>query len=218
MGVDLAVVIPTLDEEGTIEACLEAFGIEKDLAVVVSDGGSTDATRDLATRLGAHVVQGPKGRGPQLNRGAAALEAELESGLQQEQEAEPEGTQTAGEDPVCEEPEADPFPEPTVHFTLDGTASLVRSRFLHLQLDMQIREPVFETEAPAAEVSPPPLPATIADENETGLLPPRPAGFEFHGLAQRRQVRSGRMEYFDSPVLGVLAWITPIELEDAPER
>jgi hypothetical protein len=66
---------------------------------------------------------------------------------------------------------------------------------------------------------PPPAPAaTIPDGMATPLLPPRPTGFEFHQLDQRRQVRSGRMEYFDSPVIGVLAWITPIELEDAPER
>lgn len=149
---------------------------------------------------------------------AAALEAELESELQQEQQAETEGPQIGDDDPVCEEPEADPFPEPTVHFALDGSASLVRSRFLHLQLDMQMREPVFETEAPAGEAAPPSLPATFVDGADTGLLPPRPAGFELHGLDQRRQVRSGRMEYFDSPVIGVLAWITPIELEDAPER
>jgi hypothetical protein len=31
-----------------------------------------------------------------------------------------------------------------------------------------------------------------------------------HRLEQSRPVRSGRMEYFDGPVLGVLAWITDI--------
>jgi hypothetical protein len=149
---------------------------------------------------------------------AAALEAELESGLQPEEAAETDRTPIEDDDPACEEPETDPFPEPTVHFALDGTASLVRTRFLHLQLDMQLREPVFDTDTLAEEPAPAPLPATSPGNMETALLPPRPTGFELHHLDQRRQVRSGRMEYFDSPVLGVLAWITPIELEDAPER
>jgi rSAM/selenodomain-associated transferase 2 len=76
MGVDLAVVIPTLNEEGTIESCMEAVGEDSGQVVVVSDGGSEDSTPALAARLGARVVQGPRGRGPQLNRGAAEVEAE----------------------------------------------------------------------------------------------------------------------------------------------
>jgi rSAM/selenodomain-associated transferase 2 len=76
MGVDLAVVIPTLNEEGTIEACMEAVGTDESLAVVVSDGGSKDGTCAVAAELGAKVVNGPRGRGPQLNRGAAEVEAE----------------------------------------------------------------------------------------------------------------------------------------------
>ena len=35
---------------------------------------------------------------------------------------------------------------------------------------------------------------------------------------QSRQVRSQRMEYFDGPVIGVLAWITTIPLADTGER
>ena len=152
---------------------------------------------------------------------AAALEAELEAGSEAEADT-PEVVEDSDGAPACEEPETDPFPDPAVHFALDGAASLVRSRFLHLELDMQLREPVFEPDPLAGEAatgrpaaSPP---ATNPEGVEAGLQPPRPSGFEFHHLDQRRQVRSGRMEYFDSPVLGVLAWITPIELEDAPER
>ena len=76
MDVELAVVIPTLNEEGTIGACMEAIGGSYGLSVVVSDGGSTDGTRALAARHGARVVHGSPGRGPQLNRGAAEVEAE----------------------------------------------------------------------------------------------------------------------------------------------
>jgi rSAM/selenodomain-associated transferase 2 len=68
----LTVVIPTLDEERAIGSCLEAVGESPGLEIVVSDGGSRDTTCEIVTRAGAKVVRGPKGRGPQLNRGAAA--------------------------------------------------------------------------------------------------------------------------------------------------
>jgi glycosyltransferase involved in cell wall biosynthesis len=74
----LAVVIPTLNEEGTIPSCLQAVGRRLGVAVVVTDGGSTDATLAVVAREypEARVVQGPPGRGGQLNRGAAALPAQ----------------------------------------------------------------------------------------------------------------------------------------------
>jgi len=75
MDAELAVVIPTLNEERTIEACLEAVGEGARMVTVVSDGGSDDATCELAAGRGAQVVRGSRGRGPQLNRGAAAVEA-----------------------------------------------------------------------------------------------------------------------------------------------
>ncbi len=39
---------------------------------------------------------------------------------------------------------------------------------------------------------------------------PLPSAFLVHRLEQSRPVRSGRMEYFDGPVLGVLAWLSDI--------
>jgi rSAM/selenodomain-associated transferase 2 len=69
---ELAVVVPTLDEESTLSACLEAVGRPSGIEVVVSDGGSRDATVDIArAHGGVRVVVGGRGRGPQLNRGAA---------------------------------------------------------------------------------------------------------------------------------------------------
>lgn len=67
---ELAVVIPTLNEERTIGACLDAVGKPDGVEVVVSDGGSSDRTRELASAAGARVVEGARGRGPQLNLGA----------------------------------------------------------------------------------------------------------------------------------------------------
>ena len=69
----LSVVIPTLDEEGVIVACLDSIGTRRDVETVISDGGSRDRTLDLASaRPGVRVVSGSSGRGAQLRRGAAA--------------------------------------------------------------------------------------------------------------------------------------------------
>ena len=72
----IAVIIPALDEEAALSRNLpQVVGIGDEL--VVSDGGSSDGTVAAARRLGARVVDGAAGRGPQLNRGAAACEAEI---------------------------------------------------------------------------------------------------------------------------------------------
>jgi len=96
------------------------------------------------------------------------------------------------------------LPDPALYFRLDGSASLTRSRFLHLELDIQHREPVPTALRPAD-----PVPGSLKSEISDPEL------FRVYELKQRRQVRTGRMEYFDTPVLGVLAYITSIEPETA---
>jgi len=68
----LSVVLPTLDEETRIGAAVAALrrtrGVDE---IVVVDGASTDATVALARSAGATVLHGPRGRGLQLNLGAA---------------------------------------------------------------------------------------------------------------------------------------------------
>lgn len=71
----LAIVVPTLDEEEALARTLPTLTTLAD-EVIVSDGGSTDSTTRIATAAGATVVEGSAGRGPQLNRGAAATRAE----------------------------------------------------------------------------------------------------------------------------------------------
>jgi rSAM/selenodomain-associated transferase 2 len=69
----LSIVMPVLDEaDGIVEALaalapLRARGVE----IVVSDGGSSDATAALAHPLADVVVEAPRGRGRQMNAGAA---------------------------------------------------------------------------------------------------------------------------------------------------
>lgn len=72
----LAIVVPTLNEEGTLRRCLPHALAHAD-EVVVSDGGSSDATLEVARQLGARTVSGPPCRGGQLNRGAGATDAEI---------------------------------------------------------------------------------------------------------------------------------------------
>ena len=67
----LAAVVPALDEEASLPRAL-ASALEAADLTVVADGGSTDATADLAHSAGAIVLQSPSGRGRQLNAGARA--------------------------------------------------------------------------------------------------------------------------------------------------
>lgn len=53
----LSVVVTTFDNADTIEACLASVRFADE--IVVLDSGSTDATRDIAERLGARVMVQP---------------------------------------------------------------------------------------------------------------------------------------------------------------
>ncbi len=70
----LSVIIPTLNEETVLGATLESVrraapGSE----IVIADGGSRDATLDVTRSFpGVRAVVAPRGRGPQMNAGAAA--------------------------------------------------------------------------------------------------------------------------------------------------
>jgi uncharacterized protein len=72
----LAIVMPALDEAESLRRTLPAALAAAD-EVVVTDGGSTDGTPEVAHALGARVVCGPPGRGGQLTRGAAAADADI---------------------------------------------------------------------------------------------------------------------------------------------
>ena len=58
----LSVVIPTKDEEANVAACIRAFDAVRDrVEILVVDNFSSDRTREIASSLGARVIeQGPE--------------------------------------------------------------------------------------------------------------------------------------------------------------
>lgn len=80
MRAPISVVIPTLNAEQALAGCAAALmeGVEAGLIreMIVSDGGSGDATRDVAENLGAVWVAGAPSRGGQLKRGCAAAQGD----------------------------------------------------------------------------------------------------------------------------------------------
>jgi rSAM/selenodomain-associated transferase 2 len=74
----LSIIVPVLNEaEGIAEtlAALQPFRA-RGCEVVVADGGSTDASRELAAPLADRVIESPRGRARQQNAGAAAARGE----------------------------------------------------------------------------------------------------------------------------------------------
>jgi hypothetical protein len=86
------------------------------------------------------------------------------------------------------------------NYRLDGQLSLVQRKFLHLDIDIEWREAIL-------------LSAPDPDEE----FEPDPA-YRLHTVLQRRQILTDRLEYFDTPVLGIIALITEIEPPEEPEE
>lgn len=70
----LSVIMPVLNEAGGIEEALTSLAPlrTRGVEIVVADGGSSDATVALARPLADLVIAAPRGRGVQMNAGAAA--------------------------------------------------------------------------------------------------------------------------------------------------
>ena len=76
----ISIVIPTLNVEARLPACLGALvsanvaGLVKE--VIVVDAGSHDGTREIADGFGARLIEAAPGRGGQLKAGAAAARSD----------------------------------------------------------------------------------------------------------------------------------------------
>ncbi|HNP25308.1 MAG TPA: glycosyltransferase [Nitrosomonas sp.] len=75
----LAVIIPTLNEDGQIKTCLEALQSLQRPAdeIFVCDGGSTDQTVAIAKEMGVCVMCSESGRGTQIKAGVEAARSEV---------------------------------------------------------------------------------------------------------------------------------------------
>jgi rSAM/selenodomain-associated transferase 2 len=74
----VSIIIPTLNEAATMRglaAALESLGGEQE--VIVCDGGSGDATVEIARRCGLRVITAPRGRGRQMNAGAGIAKGDV---------------------------------------------------------------------------------------------------------------------------------------------
>ncbi|MBO6522616.1 MAG: TIGR04283 family arsenosugar biosynthesis glycosyltransferase [Balneolaceae bacterium] len=70
----ISIIIPTFNEEesiGELISYLKADAPKDEIEIIISDGGSTDSTKEIAQRKGAVVIETPKqGRAAQMNFGA----------------------------------------------------------------------------------------------------------------------------------------------------
>ncbi len=66
----ISVIIITLNEELMLEGLLQKMSCLENVEIVISDGGSTDKTYEIAKMYTDKVVISEKGRGKQLNCGA----------------------------------------------------------------------------------------------------------------------------------------------------
>lgn len=77
MSGTVSVIIPTLNEAPVIARAVHSARTAGADEVIVADGGSADGTAAAAIDAGARVIAAPRGRGPQLNAGAAASRGDV---------------------------------------------------------------------------------------------------------------------------------------------
>ncbi len=75
----LSIIIPVLDEEASIADALAALAPlrQRGAEVIVVDGGSRDRSAELAGPFADQVIAAPRGRGAQMNAGAAAAAGDV---------------------------------------------------------------------------------------------------------------------------------------------
>lgn len=109
--------------------------------------------------------------------------------------------------------------QPDVHvesfYRLDGTLQLRRSRFLHLSLDFEYRaEPKqADTQATFFSATDSANPAGNATSTNRSDSTNKGRDYDIYALRQSRQIRTGRLQYFDTPYFGALVIVSAIDAE-----
>jgi rSAM/selenodomain-associated transferase 2 len=73
----ISIIIPALNEAGSIERAIASTTPSVNTEVIVVDGGSVDDTMSLAQNMGAKVISSPAGRADQMNLGAQAATGDI---------------------------------------------------------------------------------------------------------------------------------------------
>jgi hypothetical protein len=93
-------------------------------------------------------------------------------------------------------------------YQLDGSVQLRRSRFLHVYLDLEYRQgfsprlPVEDTEGDLND--------DLINTIEDSYTGPVDEAYKLHHLKQNRQIQTGKLNFFDTPALGVLVFVTAV--------
>jgi len=77
MNPQISVIIPVLDEAEVIGLTLSTVVETPEIELIVVDGGSQDATAEIARSYGARVLTSPPGRARQMNAGANVAAGEF---------------------------------------------------------------------------------------------------------------------------------------------
>lgn len=73
----ISIIIPTFNEATTVRGlAADLARLEGPAEVIISDGGSEDATAEMARDCGLRVIAAPRGRGGQMNAGARLARGE----------------------------------------------------------------------------------------------------------------------------------------------
>src|SRR3972149_12066710 len=71
----ISVIIPTLNEQSSLEHTLKSIG--QGVEIIVVDAGSHDSTIKIATRFTEKIILSEKGRGAQMDGGAREAKGDV---------------------------------------------------------------------------------------------------------------------------------------------
>lgn len=78
MNFPVSVIIPTLNEADSLGRTIAAVkSLDKNIEIIVVDGGSVDGTIAIAEQSGATVLKSECGRGTQMHTGAKAANGDI---------------------------------------------------------------------------------------------------------------------------------------------